>query len=814
MLGRILAARALRKLAPEGTSRRDLVRRLRRRIRHLRRRFSDVIEPALPVWPSNSPRISLLIPVRLHKEIRAVLRTIEPQSYSHWEIVFIVAADRLQCWRGPAGRASERIRFLRPASGVDHQNCLEEARRHASGDYIGVMSAGDALEPNALAEMVEQLMLHPELDVLYCDEDCISAKGRRHSLQLKPDWSPEMLLGFNYIGRLCLIRADVLHVVGGFDARFEDAQEYESLLRIIEKTAHVGRLPKCLYHRLARPLPRANFAIGSGAPKHRETALREHLRRQGHDARVFLLPDGLTRVEWPIVEPPLVSIIIPTLNQPAVLKQCVEDLRRRTDYPRREIILVDNGSTDAQVIEYYRELTEARAATVVPFRKKFNYSEACNLGARRATGDLLLFMNNDISVINPAWLAEMVRFAMRPGVGCVGTKLLYPNGRIQHVGTAIGLVNLAFHLFYQSEEGESGAFGSPNMYRNLSAVTGACQMFPRRAFDAVGGFDERYRIEYSDVAICLHLREAGLRTVYTPYAPLLHHESLTRGGQTKPDDMALFAFDLKSLNIVEDPYFHPALSHQHSTPALRGENEPASRDVLRDLINRLSQWPDIEGSANVLDKPNVWSCPEVVNRWPAWAPNESVRSEWDAARLALDLLRRSPMLRDLFPKALSEGTDGGYCRWLCAEALDLFGLQPTAGAHIQNAFRDNPGRRVRRLYESRWGSQNVLSDPSATSRAGFVRWLLAEGQAIYRLRDEEIWWFLIQSAEDPLSELVHAYSITPVWQSAFPEAMTDLGWPRFYRWAQPFWFPNGDPMRVPEFRSTKISTSLDRRKAG
>ncbi len=785
MLGISLAISVLRRVAPRGTARGDMLRKLRRRIRLLRRRFSPVNAPTSQIWPEHAPRISLLIPVRSLNDIRAALWTIEPQTYSSWEIVFIIADERLRHWRGPAGLASERVRFLLPAAGADVQNCLEDGRRHASGDYIAVMSAGDALEPNALAEMAEQLLRHPELDVLYCDEDCISAKGERHSLRLKPDWSPEMLLGFNYISRLCLIRSDVLQAAGGFDARFEDAQEYDAHLRVIEKTSRVGRMPKCLYHRLASISARTDFALGSGSPKHREMVLREHLRRLGHDAAVTLLADGMSRVVWPIAEPPLVSVIIPTLNQPAILKQCVEGLRHRTDYPRLEIVLVDNGSTDEEVLLYYSELTQTGAATVVPSNKKFNYSEACNLGARHAKGDLLLFLNNDISVTDPSWLAEMVRLAMRPGVGCVGAKLLYPNGLIQHVGSAIGLASI--HLFYRANEDESGVFGSPNMYRNVSAVTGACQMLPRRAFEAIGGFDERYQIEYSDVAICLHLREAGMRTVYTPYARLVHHESFTRGPKSHANDSALFTFDLKTMNFVEDRYFHPALSSRHSSPALRHENEPTCREVLKGVVDRMSQWPDIEPYA---DEPNIWS------GWPAWPPTHGMCDEWDGAQLALDLLRRSPTLRDRFPRALCEGTDGSFCRWLCTEALTLYGLLPVAAEQIRNAFRNDPGRRIRRLYDAR---QNALSDP-VRSRSAFIRWLLAEGRTLHRFRYEEVYWFLVQNDEEWLDVLIARYVATPVWQAAFPDAMTDLGWPRFYRWAQPFWFPHADPMRVPALR--------------
>lgn len=751
-------------------------------------------------WPAHAPRISLLIPVRERRGLGQTLATLQRQTYPIWEIILVVAADQADSLRRRFRESNKRIQYYVVSIGTAVDNCFEDARQLASGDYVCVMSAGDTLAPNALAEMAECILRHPNIDVIYCDEDCRSPLGLRHGLRLKPDWSPEMLLGFNYIGRLCLIRAASLQMAGGFDARFEDAQEYEALLRVSEQTSHIRRIAQCLYHRRSGRSSDFSYTRGSGATPWRERAVREHLHRLGHAATVATLPNGVHRVEWPIPNPPLVSIIIPTLNQPQVLKQCVEDLRQRTDYPRMEIILVDNGSTDAKVHDYYQELTDAGAATIIPFPKPFNYSEACNLGARHASGELLLFLNNDISIIERDWLTEMVRYATRPGVGCVGARLLYPNGLVQHAGVVVGLHGMVAHVNHREKQGLWTVFGSTDTYRDFLAVTGACQMIPRAVFDEVGGFDERFRIDFSDIALCLSIRRAGYRTVYSPYAALFHHESLTKGRSSPPEDTALFAFMVQEQGIIEDPYYHPALSLTDATPQLRLAPDPGPREVFEHLIH-LSSAPYAGMEIDVYDDRQMLAEFEQASNLPSWRPSDTVKDEWDAARLALYLLRKSPALRQRFPNALGEGV-GPYCRWLCQEAAGRYGLSAAANVHLEKAFRDNPAARVRQVYASRWREHIVHRDASMLgSRTGFALWLLVVGRSMCGFRDEEIWWFLMQTAQDPVAELIYEYSITPVWQTAFPEALTDLGWARFYRWAQPRFLPNADPLGVPEYHS-------------
>jgi GT2 family glycosyltransferase len=281
-----------------------------------------------------------------------------------------------------------------------------------------------------------------------------------------------------------------------------------------------------------------------------------------------------------------VSIVIPNRDAPQILKQCVNGLLHETRYPNIELVIVDNGSIEAEVVQLYRSLEREGRAVIVPFDRPFNFSAACNAGAAAARGDLLLFLNNDIEVIQPDWLEELVRWAERPDVGIVGAKLLYPDRTIQHAGVVFGL-GLVGHIFSRAPEGVSGVFGSSECYRDYLAVTGACQMMRKDVFRRLGGYDERFRLVFSDVVLCLEARKAGYRVVYTPHARLVHHESYTRKREDSPQDMELLARYLQATGFVEDPYLHPELDPKFLVPALRPPFGPSPRQFIREYVERV-----------------------------------------------------------------------------------------------------------------------------------------------------------------------------------------------------------------------------------
>ena len=524
------------------------------------------------------------------------------QSYPWWEWILVAGGESMpELDRITARvRRDRRVRLLEVAPGTTRAEAWNAGLREACGEFVALLDAHDVLAPEALYEMAGALQQSPDCDVLYSDEDRIARRNtRRHDPRFKPDWSPELLLSSNYIGRLAVVRRSLATAIGGFRDMGGEAAgtvaggvgtaagnagktEWDLFLRLSRSTGRMRRVPRCLYHRDDRDEPRRE----SPGEKDSWTPLEDHWQARGVQATVSNVK-GMCRSVWPVEGNPLVSVVIPNRNAAAVLKPCVTGLIERTAYRRHEIIIVDNGSTQSDVLELYRTLERDGHGRIVPFDRPFNFSAACNAGAAEARGDLLLFLNNDIEVIEPDWLEELIRWAQRPEVGVVGAKLLYPDGTIQHAGVAFGPGGLVDHIFARAPEGASGVFGSAESYRNYLAVTGACQMMRADVFRQVGGFDERFRLSFSDVVLSMETWKAGYRVVYTPYAVLTHHESYSRKRRDSPNDIALLARYLQESGFVEDPYFHPELSPKSLVPTLRPPFDPTPRQVVGDYIERV-----------------------------------------------------------------------------------------------------------------------------------------------------------------------------------------------------------------------------------
>jgi GT2 family glycosyltransferase len=307
--------------------------------------------------------------------------------------------------------------------------------------------------------------------------------------------------------------------------------------------------------------------------------LEDHLRRLGlTEPGAELNQEGRIRLQW-IPERKLVSIIIPNKDRPGILRRALETLSNKTCYPAYEVILVDNASTDPETLALYRQFTAEPWCRMVQGPVSFNYSAFNNLGARQSRGDYLLFLNNDIEIMDPFWLDDLVMWASRPSVGVVGGQLLYPDGRIQHAGVVLGLVGSAGHVFIGEQPEVQTPFGSPSWYRDCLAVTGACLMTRRDVFETLGGFDEAYQLTFSDITYCLAAIHRGYRVVYNPAARLVHHEGGTRGRHIPIPDLQRMYWDLRQQVTEGDPFYNPLLSHLVGTPTLRRRFEatPASR---------------------------------------------------------------------------------------------------------------------------------------------------------------------------------------------------------------------------------------------
>jgi GT2 family glycosyltransferase len=502
------------------------------------------------------------------------------QSYRHWEAVVVTS--------GVDGRPRDpRIRVVEVRRDDTRAGRLNRALAHARGDYAAIVDDLDSLAPNALFELAQAASPSSGIDVFYSDEDTISARGVRARPFFKPEWSPELLLAVNYVGRIAMIGAQAARDAGGYREGFGEACEWELLLRLSRTGARFRRVIGCLYHRHA--------SAAAPDPAEQATVLSDHAKSLGLRADVAG-PSPAVRLRWNVDGSPLVSVVIPNRNAYDVLKTCVDGLLDRTAYPKREVIVVDNGSTDPAVLELYARLEREGHGRIVPFDRPFNFSAACNAGAAAARGGLLLFLNNDIEVIEPDWMGELVGWAERPEIGVVGARLLYPDRLIQHAGVVFGL-GLVGHIFARADQGTTGVFGSTDWYRNYQAVTGACQMMRRDVFDRLGGFDERLRLSFSDVMLCMEAWKAGYRVVYTPWARLIHHESYTRRKEDSAQDMELFAQYLRAAGFVEDPYLHPELDPRSLIPRARPPFEPRPREVIADCIGQvLAASPRFQGT--------------------------------------------------------------------------------------------------------------------------------------------------------------------------------------------------------------------------
>lgn len=538
-------------------------------------------------------RFSLITP--LYRTPRAwleeLVQSLSEQTYPHWELCLAVADDEPAALRRLVARmaqADSRLKVARIRTNQGISRSSNAALSVAAGEFVGLLDHDDVLAPFALYEMARALEAHPECDLIYSDEDKLSADGHERSLPvLKPDFSPEMLLGHNYLCHFAVLRRSLVEQVGGFRPQYDGAQDWDLFLRIAERTQKIHHIPACLYHWRAAPTSTASTLDAKpDAMDTQRRVIEDHFARQGILAQARLAPNGTFRVTWPLAAAPRVTVIIPNRDKPQLIKRCMAGLLEGTEYPHLEIVIVDNGSTDPTTLEYYQDLRDRNAATIVPFPQSFNYSAMCNAGARAAQGELLLFLNNDTEVLHADWLMEMVRWGTRPGMGVIGAKLLFPEGTLQHAGMVLGVQGLCGHVFHRAIEGNGMSWGGSEWYRNLLAVTGACQLISRPVFEQIGGFDESYRVGYSDVVLCLEAWRAGYRNLYTPYARLIHHECSTRERVDPAEDGRRFAQYLRDIGLEHDPYYNEQLAGDTHIPVPKPNSARRASQVLRDEIER------------------------------------------------------------------------------------------------------------------------------------------------------------------------------------------------------------------------------------
>jgi GT2 family glycosyltransferase len=522
------------------------------------------------------PKFSIIMPVyeTPAKYLREAIESVYGQVYTNWELCIADDASKAPHVREileQYARHEPRVKLVFRGENGHISATSNSALSVATGEFVVLLDHDDMLSPDALFENAMVINRRHDIDVIYSDEDKFDDDGHRHSAYFKPDWAPDTLLSRNYVSHLGVYRRTLVEEVGGFRNGFEGSQDYDLLLRVTEKTDRVAHIPRILYHWRSHPESAASardqkgYALEAGL-----RALSEALERRGEPGRVAHdeVRFGLYSVRYDIRHAGKVSIIIPTRDHGEDVDRCLTSLFERSTYSNFEIILLDNGSRDKESLQKFREWQERepQRLRIVEHDVPFNFSNINNFAAAQATGDYLLFLNNDTEIVTSDWIEAMVEQAQRQQIGAVGVKLLYEDDTIQHAGVIVGLGGVAGHSHKYFGADAPGYFYTLQTVNNFSAVTGACMMMRRGVFEEVGGFDEELAIAFNDVDLCLRIRAHGYRNIYLPHVVLYHHESRSRGHENTPEKEARFLREQKVMRdrwktaVEPDPYYNINLS--------------------------------------------------------------------------------------------------------------------------------------------------------------------------------------------------------------------------------------------------------------
>jgi glycosyltransferase involved in cell wall biosynthesis len=521
---------------------------------------------------SETPLISVIMPVYNPPldMLEEAIQSVQNQLYHHWELCIADDAstdksvlELLQAYADKDPRIKVVVRKQNGHISAASNSALDLAR----GKYIALLDNKNLLSEQAFFCVSQTISNHPDVGLIYSDEDKIDQAGRRYDPYFKPDWNPDLFLSHNMISHLGVYRADLVKRVGGFREGYEGSQDYDLALRCIEQLAfhQIVHIPRVLYHWRSH---RGSTAQAGSEKTAGERALNDHFTRINVSAKVELLDFGMYRVRYDIPRPsPLVSLIIPTRNGFKLLKNCIESIFAKTSYKNYEIIIVDNNSDDPQILDYFVNIVSDYRIRILRDESDFNYAKLNNLAVLNAQGEYICLMNNDIEVITPEWLYEMMGLVTQPGVGVVGAALWYPNNTLQHGGVISGLGGVAGHAHKHLPKGHPGYFGRARLIQSVSAVTAACLVIKKDIYQEVGGMDEvNLKVAFNDTDFCLRVREAGYRNVWTPFAELYHHESATRGYDDTLEKRLRFRGEILYMQkrwgkaLLTDPAYNPNLT--------------------------------------------------------------------------------------------------------------------------------------------------------------------------------------------------------------------------------------------------------------
>lgn len=521
------------------------------------------------------PTISVVMPTYNAKPewLVEVIESVRGQIYSHWELCIADDASTDPAIRPILERYAEmdsRIKLVFRQENGHISAASNSALALASGEWTALLDHDDLLPQHALFWVVNAINDHPDVRMIYSDEDKIDETGARFDPYFKCDWNPDLFYSHNMFCHFGVYQTGLLRDIGGFRVGFEGAQDYDLTLRCVERVEprHIVHIPRVLYHWRRHAESTAQSASAKPyAVNASERALAEHFERRKVSVSVKYAPPGY-RVKHELPPNlPMVSLIIPTRNGLHLIRQCVTSILKKTTYPNYEILVIDNGSDDPATLDYFREIECDARIRVIRDERPFNYSALNNAAVKLALGEIVGLVNNDIEVISPDWLFEMVSHAVRTDIGAVGARLWYPDDTLQHGGVILGIGGVAGHSHKKLKRGQFGYLGRAALIQNLSAVTAACLLIRKKVYEEVGGLNEvDLQVAFNDVDFCLRVREAGYRNLWTPYAELYHHESATRGFEDTPKKQARFAKEVSYMQerwgdcLLHDPAYSPNLT--------------------------------------------------------------------------------------------------------------------------------------------------------------------------------------------------------------------------------------------------------------
>lgn len=553
---------------------------------------------------NNPVKISILVPLYNTPEqfLKEMIESVLYQTYSNWELCLadgsdkehdyvetIVKSYQVKDKKNAAEKGIDNARILykkleknEGISGNTNQ-CLSLA----TGEYIGLFDHDDILHPSALYEYVK-VINEQDADYIYCDETTFKSGdiNKMLTMHFKPDYAIDNLRANNYICHFSVFKKSLLEGDELFRTAFDGSQDHDMILRLTDKAQNIVHVPRLLYYwRCHEASVASNIEAKPYAIQAAKEAVADHLRRHGYDhfkitsTRAF---ETIFKIRYEIIGTPKISIIIPNKDHVEDLRRCIGSILEKSTYDNYEIVVVENNSTEEETFAYYRQIAENDKITVVTYKPKedesFNYSKVNNFGVSKSTGEYILLLNNDTEVITVNWLEELLMYAQRGDVACVGAKLYYPNKTIQHAGVVIGLGahRTAGHSHYMQHRDNLGYMGRLCYTQDVSAVTGACLLVKRSCYDEVGGLGEDFAISLNDVDFCLKLRDKGYLNVFTPFAELFHYESASRGSDMKGDNAERYNkeseyFRKKWADVLKqgDPYYNPNFSLDRSDFALK-----------------------------------------------------------------------------------------------------------------------------------------------------------------------------------------------------------------------------------------------------